>query len=48
VAEVLAPAKEIKIICTGGTLRPSSLTLVGNAAELSTSNYFADKGFYLL
>jgi DeoR/GlpR family transcriptional regulator of sugar metabolism len=45
VAEILAPAKEIKIICTGGTLRPSSLTLVGNAAELSISNYFADKAF---
>lgn len=45
VAEALAPAPDIKVICTGGTLRPSSLTLVGKAAEMAVSQYFADKAF---
>lgn len=45
VAEALARAPEIKVICTGGTLRPSSLTLVGKATETAIEQYFADKAF---
>lgn len=45
VVEALAPAPSIKVICTGGTLRPSSLTLVGKAAETAVGSYFADKAF---
>ncbi|MFH2113756.1 MAG: DeoR/GlpR family DNA-binding transcription regulator [Spirochaetota bacterium] len=45
VVETLAPAQGIKVICTGGTLRPSSLTLVGKAAEEAIGTYFADKAF---
>lgn len=45
VAEVLARAPGIKVICAGGTLRPSSLTTVGKGAEMAVSNYFADKAF---
>lgn len=45
VAETLAKAPEIKIIFTGGTLRPSSLTTVGRVAELAIENYYADKAF---
>lgn len=45
VAETLARAPDVKTICTGGTLRPSALTLVGKAAETAISNYFADKAF---
>lgn len=45
VAETLARAPHIKVICTGGTLRPSSLTTVGKAAESAISTYFADKAF---
>lgn len=45
VAETLARAPEIKVICTGGTLRPSSLTMVGKVAETAIETYFADKAF---
>ena len=45
VAETLARAVDIKVICTGGTLRPSSLTMVGRAAENAIGTYFADKAF---
>lgn len=45
VAEALAAAGSVKVICTGGTLRPSSLTTVGKAAEEAVSTYFADKAF---
>jgi DeoR/GlpR family transcriptional regulator of sugar metabolism len=45
VAEALAKAPDIKVICTGGTLRPSSLTTVGRVAETAVGNYFADKAF---
>ena len=45
VAEALARGPGIKVICTGGTLRPTSLTTVGKAAETAVSNYFADKAF---
>lgn len=45
VAETLATAGSVKVICTGGTLRPSSLTTVGKAAEEAVSTYFADKAF---
>lgn len=45
VAETLSAAPEIKVICTGGTLRPSSLTMVGKVAETAIDNYFADKAF---
>lgn len=45
VAETLASAPDIKVICTGGTLRPNSLTTVGKAAETAIGNYFADKAF---
>jgi DeoR/GlpR family transcriptional regulator of sugar metabolism len=45
VAETLARAPDIKTICTGGTLRPSSLTMVGKTAETAIGNYFADKAF---
>lgn len=45
VAEALARAPFLKVICTGGTLRPSSLTTVGKAAESAIATYFADKAF---
>ena len=45
VAETLARAPGIKVICAGGTLRPRSLTLVGKAAETAIATYFADKAF---
>lgn len=45
VAETLARGPGIKVICTGGTLRPSSLTTVGRTAETAVGNYFADKAF---
>lgn len=45
VAETLAAAPDIKVICTGGTLRPSALTTVGKVAETAIENYFADKAF---
>ncbi|TVR05395.1 MAG: DeoR/GlpR transcriptional regulator [Spirochaetaceae bacterium] len=45
VVESLARAPSIKVICTGGTLRASSLTLVGKAAESAIAQYFADKAF---
>jgi DeoR/GlpR family transcriptional regulator of sugar metabolism len=45
VAEALAKAPGIKTICTGGTLRPTSLTTVGKVAEMAVGNYFADKAF---
>jgi len=45
VAETLAPAAGLKVICTGGTLRASSLTTVGKAAEEAIATYFADKAF---
>lgn len=45
VAEALAPASGIKVICTGGTLRPAALTMVGKAAESAVATYFADKAF---
>ncbi len=45
VAEALARGRGNKVICTGGTLRPSSLTTVGKTAETAVTNYFADKAF---
>lgn len=45
VAETLARVEQIKVICTGGTLRRSSLTTVGKATESAVATYFADKAF---
>lgn len=45
VAEALARGSGIKVICTGGTLRPATLTTVGKAAESAVATYFADKAF---
>lgn len=45
VAETLALANSMKVICVGGTLRSATLTLVGRAAEAGIGNYFADKAF---
>lgn len=45
VAETLAKGTSIKVICSGGTLRPATLSTVGKAAEVAISGYFADKAF---
>lgn len=45
VAEKLAQGPALKVICTGGTLRPATLTTVGKAAETAVDTYFADKAF---
>ena len=45
VAEALAASPDIKVICTGGTLRSHALTTVGKAAETAIGTYFADKAF---
>ncbi|SIQ14941.1 transcriptional regulator, DeoR family [Alkalispirochaeta americana] len=45
VAETLARAEQIKVICAGGTLRPKALSLVGKTAEGSIASFFADKAF---
>lgn len=45
VAEMLSRSPDIKVICTGGTLRPTTLTMVGKSAETAIGTYFADKAF---
>lgn len=45
VAETLSKSSSIKTICTGGTLRPATLSTVGKAAENAIGGYFADKAF---
>ena len=45
VAETLSRGAAMKVILTGGTLRPTTLTMVGKAAENSVLTYFADKAF---
>jgi DeoR/GlpR family transcriptional regulator of sugar metabolism len=45
VAETLSRSTSMKVILTGGTLRPTTLTMVGKAAENAVLNYFADKAF---
>ena len=46
VAYRLVDVPEIKIITIGGTLRRTSLTNVGRAAEDAIVNYYADKAFF--
>ncbi|WP_051075298.1 DeoR/GlpR family DNA-binding transcription regulator [Alkalispirochaeta alkalica] len=45
VAEALARSRDVKVICVGGTLRATSLTVVGRTAEAEIEKYFADKAF---
>lgn len=45
VALKLADAKGIKVISTGGTLRGSSLSFVGQVAVNSLNGFYADKAF---
>jgi DeoR/GlpR family transcriptional regulator of sugar metabolism len=45
IALKLADAKGIKVISTGGTLRPSSLSYVGYVAVNALNGFFADKAF---
>lgn len=46
VAYTLSESPDIKVISIGGTLRKTSLTCTGRAAEDAISTYFADKLFF--
>lgn len=40
---ILSQYKGVTTICTGGTLRPTSLSLIGPTAKSNILNYYADK-----
>lgn len=45
VVTTLSGVTGIKIVSTGGTVRPRSLSFIGPEAESTLSRYFADKAF---
>jgi DeoR/GlpR family transcriptional regulator of sugar metabolism len=45
VVTTLSEVTGIKIVSTGGTVRPRSLSFIGPEAESTLSRYFADKAF---
>jgi DeoR/GlpR family transcriptional regulator of sugar metabolism len=45
IADTLAEAGNVKVICSGGSLRHSQLSFVGPAAARTLAGYYADKAF---
>jgi len=45
IAERLADASNVKVVCVGGILRHSQLSFVGPAAARALEGYYADKAF---
>jgi DeoR/GlpR family transcriptional regulator of sugar metabolism len=45
IVNILSDVEGVKVICTGGTLRPRQLSFTGPAAVKSLCTYYADKAF---